>query len=100
MADHTGYIFVAPNGMYLSIANCFCDNNPPKPIFRLTVYLDCAHLFPTYKLPTNPVGYGQVLNALKKMGFSDNNEELFERLTPIAARSIQRIEIGDFTDDT
>jgi hypothetical protein len=90
MANHTGYIFVAPNGAYIAELP-----GPPglSRTFILTHLLDAAQLFPTTGLPSHSADYSRVTCTLRELGFTEDYQKL---LIPLEARSIQRIEIGNF----
>lgn len=89
MADHHGFIYIGPDGRFLS------HGTTDKTCWALSPNLDCAHLFPMDKL--GPIQPGE--------GFEDLADEwdvplrdVNKYLVPVPARSVQRIEIGFFQD--
>lgn len=97
MANHNGYIFIAPNGKYVSETHFLSHGNTgPARSFCLTPNLDAAELFPCDELPRNGCDYARVRDGLRDLGFE--NTQWADDLTAMQARSVQRIEIGDYEE--
>jgi len=91
MANHTGFIFISSTGLYLHRSK----NNR----MALNVHLDMATLFPNKEWDTIVPGdlhnWIDVQNAIKL----DSIIDILDYLTPLPARSLQRIEIGEFSNE-
>lgn len=89
MVNHTGFIFIAPNGAYLTCKENADHNIRVKNNMNLTIHLDAATLFPSPNLP-HSCNWGKVIEALSEFGLHGLVEKY---LIPLNAKSFQRIEI-------
>jgi len=97
MANHVGFVFIAPNGQYLVRADT-ARVGSDRYVMRLTSNLDSATLYPFKELPNRPEqeDWEKVSNSL-----APNKTSAFVKtyLTPVPAKSFQRIEIGTFDEE-
>ena len=93
MANHTGFIFIAPNGAYLVRSPIVAGSQDHM---KLCLLLDMASLFPTPDLPTD-VDWAAVVRALSDMG-DRAGKDAKDCLIPLPAKSFQRIEIGVYPE--
>lgn len=91
MANRTGHIFIAPNGEYL-IRHRYIGHGMGSDQMNLTSFLDMATLFPSSRFPRNvyQVNWGKVVDTFTELGLEGS---VHDHLTPLAAKSFQRIEI-------
>jgi hypothetical protein len=92
MANHSGFVFMSPDGRYLQRSSLLSSKPTPKILWRMTTMLDCAHLFP-HEASLDNIRYGEGFEDLCQefdIGLSD----VHTFLTPVPARSLQKIVIG------
>ena len=88
MANHTGYIFIARDGRYITQTQ-----HPLE--YRVSPHLDCAHLFPSKELPIG--GLSRLMDIYSwRMDDPEGIKEFAKRyFTAVPALSIQSVEIGE-----
>jgi len=92
MANHSGFVFISPDGRYLQRSKLLSSKVTPKIVWRLTTMLDCAHLFP-HEDSLDNIRYGEGFGDLCQE-FDIGLADIRTFLTPVPARSIQKIELG------
>ena len=92
MANHEGYVFIAPDGKYLQRSKLLSHGTTGRNRWWVTPMLDCAFLFPNANGLDN-IRHGEGFEALAeelKIGYPD----FAEVFTAVPAHSIQKIVIG------
>lgn len=91
MANHEGYVFIAPDGRYLVRRDVLSHGGKREHCWELTTCLDTAELFSYKELdPIRPLdGFDDIARH-----FDITPPQLRDILTPVAAKSSQKIEIG------
>jgi hypothetical protein len=91
MATHEGFIFVAPDGRYLIRREILRHGGNTQTTWELTTCLDAAEIFAQDEL--DPIKPGQGFEDLAR-DFDVSIHQLRDYLSPLPAKSFQRIQIG------
>lgn len=102
MANHQGFIFIAPNGHYLTRNTVNTHGPNAKTVMGLTQYIDAATLFPTEILQCMHGDWSSVRDGIRDMCNVSDVAPIAQYLLALHAKSFQRIEIqtNESTDET
>lgn len=91
MANHEGFIFVAPDGRYLMRRELLRHGGHTQIMWELTTCLDAAEIFAYEEL--DPIKPGTGFDSIC-LELDVSIHQLRDYLTPLRAKSFQRIQIG------
>lgn len=91
MANHTGYVFISPTGLYLTRCRYLGHGNYTWAM-GLNVHLDAAEVFPGENLVTGGKDYDW-MRVRESLGVR-TPQACIGQLTPLPAVSHQKITIG------